>query len=453
MRNKFFILILFANFSYTANSAEEKEIPPTYYRKNINEQCVEYRKVFDPIFNNGYLNLKELENSSFSHASGLINILEDGFIITDNYIKSENKNNNKIYIRLLKKLWNISKEINDKENLSAYAFTFLNQVLSYIISDYKGSIKNKVIGLNELIEITEDIFIKKFEIEQSIIKLKENKFNFIKRPIFIIYAHPNPNIKARGISPERFVEHYSDEKYIYPGYIALYDIHLNNKENGTKKDAHFSMENSVFDMLRHDLDHISEIEAAERESNILSAIRAGYEIKKKLSKEGRYEDERVMESGLFISFHERPSSFPRENILNYSQLFEMAIKRYSDLDKRHLKKRLDGLQDQEEIRTYKTEWRDWEFILKSKEKGTPFLPVISISPGKQRAFPIVKIGNDYDIIKEIGDYKEEMEYIISNKLAPEDVKIKRFQLLIPAVQEGYENFWNRFIFLFNEGKV
>ena len=187
--------------------------------------------------------------------------------------------------------------------------------------------------------------------------------------------------------------------------------------------------------FNHDLSHIGGI----RYNKIFNT---GYNIAELLKKNNEINKMNIIINGMFLIFHELPLSGYR----NTGSELEILIKAAQE-SKVSITSHLN---DKREV-TYKQDYRDWEFVLRTKAiNGLPFLSSIAIKNGKTRPFPIVKRGDDFIIIEKQNEIEPGDVFVEKNADAPIKVQEEHRKLLLPALREAFTHFWNDFIKIIEE---
>jgi hypothetical protein len=465
-----------------------------YERRSVNAQCEAYRLVFDEMFQrikDAHKNDPQITESTIweemyhAHAPGLIDILRDGVKIVRDYIEahsSEHQLKYQPYLKVLKSFWSLALRVKKRGELSNSSFGLINSLLANIVSDYK-SVKPKFLKTFEsLFSTIESQSDEEFYWESAIASERGIRPALIKQPLFIIYAHPDSTINKRGIAPRTFVEQYVGKSY--PGNLTLFDIHSNLGSPKTKKDPHYSFFNGTFKMLLHDLAHAELItnldeKIASRigEQNFLYlAYQKGYAIGKELQTE-------LIGNAIFFFFHEFPMFPDLTNCqMNYQMKMNPSTRYFQMLSFEEMKdpymvlktlaeearRRLTPLMEQRytDIISYKESVRDFEFMLRARDKDNySFIPMVISPHDKQpRPFPIAKQIDRYVVVKNQEEWQEDMLWVTPNKnlhkdLSQEDKIIKKMRrgydrnaYFSSALKEAHKEFWDRFIELIETNK-
>lgn len=415
---------------------KEGELPSGYVHLSVPEQMQYYReKVFDPIFKECHGNVHEM---NVRPIPGLSTVLENAFALINKTISedpSRSDEEKKTYKDALLECWKAAKK--DENRVTPSQFQGYNKLLAEIldryiskkdpkvelaqfvyptdwiesisreIENYKNALNHdgnktkaqKELYIQALTELAKEIEEGKIKNENRFRdgghydaseKLKEIKSSYkggeeppniyiqmynenFAQPLFIIYGNPDPKIKARGISPSHFVD--QDFNPSYSSAIAFFDVLVASRGKRTKKDPHWSVEDTPKKMLTHDFGHITAQRGNNRE--VLGQI---YAAMQKYKDEGKYNESTILRDGLFLLSHEFPSA-------------DLAIDSLDSNTLEFLKNWMSfsgyGLFDSYGSDYYKQEQRDWEFVLKDtyidpKDKlrkivhdkdGKPFLPV------------------------------------------------------------------------------
>lgn len=414
-------------------------------RKNIKQQCADYRAIYDPLFHK----LKEedptatqaviLKRMASIHSTELFKIFVRGAtevieglktqqIKIDEWIKD-------YYNGLLGKITDLAVSLHRSQEFTTTNFIALNLLFARWVSEFKSEFREGALRSN--ISAAFDDMFRQFGSVQE-----DRRWD---RPIFIVYAHPDATKENRGISMDTFLDEYVGDG-LYPGWMALFDVHSNVREKPTKKDRHFSYENGTYYWLRHDLTHIPGVRHEER-GNLFGRTIQGHKIAKKMADRNvSQNDIMIVRRSLFFLFHDQikfadlGSDDPIEQLKLASSRF---LVKFLGLNKFNIR-------DDE----YKEEVRDYEHVLKLKDEfGIPFLPAISISENKSRVLPIAKRGQDYFVIEHEKDFTDDMTWVEKNADAPRLAQTARRTLLAPLITESFTRFWERFrVLLDSHGK-
>lgn len=496
---------------------ESSEVPSGYVHKKPIDQIKDYREAFNTVW-------EEKPNEEllpFEHVPGLFPILKNGFALVNDCISKKNEDSlidkeiepflestnffdiwkimektkgtkisekevlalwSKIEPIIIRKelkknldeLWGITKEINKKQRLSSAVSQCINMILARIVGKYK----------NERIspDSYPDSNIEKMKNALDSIKNEDTGKDFFSKigdpssdlhygcVVFIIYANPDPNIRQRGILPERFVDQYCHEGY--SAYLALFDVLSEQRTKGTKKEAHYSSVNGTARMLEHDYAHISgEVSITKWEMKFpdfpfRGYIKQIYKIKEKLDKEEKYNEAKIISNGIFLLFHEILASVSfqatkagkksiSEDLKNNNEFgaFAMIVKEANGRMDEILHKRPVGSYE------YKADPRDWEYNLKNVHDldKKPFLPIVRVSKEKERPFPIARDEGGKIIVVTQETPTEGLTYLSKEELGKDLPEIKeaideRNRLLTISLKDGYKRFWATFLKIIEENQ-
>lgn len=381
----------------------EEGLPETYDRKdkNVALQIDAYRNSFNDIMKHS----DDKMTLPLQHIPGLFPIIkEGGFALVHVYMNKWG--NAEDYIPLVKRLWRITQQINQKEWLSGAIFQEINIILADIVQGYNAGSTEKITLIARKLESLESHLLKSTttgEFAKRVIgKAMElpSTGGQYKRPVFVIYAHPNPDVKIRGIGEKTFVEQYCHPDY--PGYIAVFDVLSEPKalkpegilekgphEYKTKKDPHYSMENGTATMLNHDYAHINGTVFAEEFLNKLNFnlhdyLKKIYQLKNEFDINTKSDENNasILINGIFMLFHELALELPGivkqidySHVRTQDEFAALLIEGVRDW----MGKFRDYAQEYKEMIPgnvpYKEELRDWERILEKSQDldGNPFV--------------------------------------------------------------------------------
>lgn len=438
---KYLVLLLLVAFFFTTSQGSESSTEPapslikktsacilpkrnlrpgeapsgeSYIRCTIAEQINYYRNVYDAALDLYGGNLQDLELQSIP---GLSLILENMFALANKHLDQDStrsKTDKAPYREWITKLWGHAAKLDGlltNKNFLTLVKEIANGIQSY--NENSTTYQNSSLYKSEL-----------FAPQAGPEKIT-----------FVICGHPNPDVKARNISPSHFVDQFFAESY--SAYLAFLDVLSVKRPKSTKKDAHWSFYNGTQNMLTHDLIHNIQIynSIENNQTGLKDKLKYIYDVRNKLRERGRMNESIILENGLFVIFHEF-YGMPRMSIIsdNFNKDLIENVKR------RMIEPLINYGTD-----TYKGTARDREFLLKDKyfdqtegkfklvhDDQGPFLPITYDETLKKTTRPF----------RDIAPLREEN---------PAKVEARE-DLMIDALAEGYIRFWDCFLKILEENQ-
>lgn len=326
-------------------------LPHAYVHKNAAEQIAQYRKIYGDALSSD----SDLKSMTTMALPGLYQIATNAIALTHKHVFLKGKNNQSPelkseYITFLTNYWN--NVLKTRKTLTSAEFQSVNMLLANITEKFNKS-ENLPSSICDLINKSDIVLAGRS----------------VARPVFIIYAHPEPK-ENRHFSFYRFVDELFHKDL--PAFLASFDILSEKTSTPSEKDVHFSHFNGTNKYLDHDFQHIGlQIRNIFGNFNGIyyNCTKHIYDYSQILKRNGQENKYKILMNGLFWITHEF-FGIMDSYVVNKINSYEEFVTR---LNYRRIWEIFESTTCGFEYDHYMSEHVDWEWLLKVKnDQGNYF---------------------------------------------------------------------------------